>query len=138
MPTVFCPHCNMKQVIPRDLLGEDVDCPGCNVDFTAELEDDREPVRRRSSRKQGSPPVVLVCYSMTLAGAILLVMPCLWFVSVPVSAVAALLSGFSLANQKWRHTGLTISFAISLLAAIVGAYLVLDFYLHMGRAFRGR
>ena len=51
MPVVFCPHCNMKQVIDRDLLGEDVDCPGCNVDFTAELEDDREPVRRRTSRK---------------------------------------------------------------------------------------
>lgn len=46
MPTVRCPHCGMTQTIPADMLGEDVDCPGCGVDFEAET--DGRPDRPRA------------------------------------------------------------------------------------------
>ena len=64
MPTVSCLHCGMKQVIPTDMLGEDVDCPHCEMDFRAELDD--EPPRRRARirtltrRRRGLDPAKLI------------------------------------------------------------------------------
>lgn len=53
MPFVHCAHCGMKQHIPNDQIGEMVDCPGCNVDFEAFLDDDEPAPRpRRSSRSR--------------------------------------------------------------------------------------
>src|SRR5947207_15061034 len=59
---IFCPACNNKLRVPAELMGQRVQCPKCNTEFTAppliprEGDDDRYVAEQPRSEGESGPP----------------------------------------------------------------------------------
>lgn len=127
MPDVSCPHCGLKQNVPADWLGTEVECPGCRAGFEAHDGYGPRIASRRPRRANGAVPPPVRWGAIGAAAGAAISLPVSQFTPVFGGILAAIGDPFTPARLSQIPIHL-FGFGLTGLALGVGAYFLWGAY----------
>lgn len=115
--TFRCPECAETILAPSSLAGNVAACPKCRavVAWPEPPASDKcakshvaaptsLPVAIHHDKLPAPPGMIFTCVILTTASVVTIMMPCIWYIGVPLAASAAVAAIYVVSNHKRNNT----------------------------------